>query len=66
MSICRICGRPEEDHHVFDGGPLFPEGCVCDPYTWNNEEISPICEKYVGNGLTYCERCEHDLGCHVK
>ncbi len=63
VQLCRVCGRPEEEHHEFDAEEM-PHGCVCDSATWG--KVGPICEKYVGNGRTNCERCEHDLACHVQ
>jgi len=60
---CRICGKAEEDHHPFERAT--PVGCVCDAKTWSNA-IASICDKYVGNGITYCSRCEHDAACHKK
>lgn len=60
--LCSICGKTKEEHHEFREVKR-PEGCVCDTETWA-DDISPICDKYEGNGKTYCETCEHDKECH--
>lgn len=62
--ICRICGLPEEEHHTFEPSePPMPAGCVCDPGEWDGEVPDP-CSEYVGNGVEYCRRCEHEAACH--
>jgi hypothetical protein len=62
--ICRHCHRLKSEHCVFE--PLnVPPGCVCDPATWGNE-IEPVCEKYVGNGVTVCKTCAHEKECHAE
>ncbi len=60
--ICKHCGRPESDHCVFELLEI-PDGCVCDPNTWDGE-IAPICGEYQGDGINYCDKCEHDKACH--
>lgn len=62
--ICKICGQAEDEHHE----PEWlepPDGCVCDPLTWDVSPLPPICEKYKGDGEQNCERCEHEKGCHA-
>ena len=62
---CKHCGLPEEDHHEFEAAVTMPGGCVCDPGTWDGaNNITKICPMYVGNGVSYCDTCEHDKGCH--
>ena len=61
-TICKHCGKTEKYHCVFE--PLvIPNGCVCDTGSWDGE-IAPICDKYKGDGIEYCHKCEHDKGCH--
>ena len=61
-SICVHCGKPEEDHCIgFER--TMPEGCQCAPGEWG-ERVTPICDKFVGEGSQYCRICEHDKGCH--
>lgn len=61
--ICKHCGRPESEHCIFEALEI-PKGCVCDLSTWD-EGIAPICDKYEGDGVEYCRRCEHDKECHM-
>ena len=62
--VCRICGVAEDEHHAPEWIEV-PDGCVCDPLTWDNNVIPPPCNEYNGNGTTYCETCEHDRECHT-
>lgn len=59
--LCRICGLPEDEHHEFEAA--MPEGCQCLPGEWS-DTVTPICERYVGDGTCYCRTCEHDRVCH--
>lgn len=59
---CRHCDRPRDEHHEFD--PKMPDGCVCDPGTWQPHVPGPACEAHQGDPLEYCERCEHEHACH--
>ena len=59
---CKICGELENDHHTPDWIEV-PDGCVCDPMTWEDNIPAP-CEKYAGNGVQNCLKCEHDKACH--
>jgi hypothetical protein len=65
MKLCRICGKSEDDHHAFDPVEL-PPGCVCDPGTWGEswKKLPPVCDKYDGDGVENCKKCEHDKECH--
>ena len=63
MRICKICGLPEEDHHIPEWMEV-PEGCICASLEWDTDRIPPICDEYQGNGIQSCRRCEHDIGCH--
>lgn len=62
MQVCKHCGLQERDHCIFDPKDI-PPGCQCNPMEWN-DKIPPPCKKYVGNGETNCETCEHDKACH--
>jgi hypothetical protein len=62
--VCRFCGEPEDEHHEPEWIEV-PDGCVCNPLTWDKDVIPPSCAEYVGNGRTNCERCEHDKECHT-
>lgn len=73
LKLCRFCLKTEEEHdHNFE--PLIvtkPDGCVCEALTWcdsdSDEIIIPaICEKYNGNGTSYCIECEHNKECHKQ
>lgn len=57
------CGRTESEHRgVFEPHPK-PGTCVCDPSEWTRA-IPPVCGAYQGNGVDYCQKCEHDHACH--
>ena len=68
--VCRICGLPEDEHCIFE--PMtMPDGCVCDPGSWDTETVTPICKKYKRPAddayeNAYCLNCEHDKRCHAK
>lgn len=59
--VCKLCGKPEEDHCVFE--PMMPEGCICDPGEWSGE-INMVCDQFVGDKKYPCRVCEHDYQCH--
>lgn len=70
--ICKHCKKTEANHcivkkteanHCIFEPLIIPDGCVCDLMTWD-DEITPICDKYWGDGVEYCYTCEHDKGCH--
>ena len=62
--ICSQCGKPESEHHEFAYVKL-PDGCVCDPGTWwPMKDVTPVCGEYEGDGISYCNKCEHDKACH--
>lgn len=64
--ICKLCGRPEEEHCRPEWIEQ-PDGCVCDPLEWdyhNMDRLPPACEEHVGDPAGNCERCEHDKACH--
>ena len=61
--VCAHCGLPEDQHHDYE--PSLPAGCVCASGEWG-EDVPEACDKYDGNGTTYCARCEHDEACHKK
>ena len=61
--FCKHCRQDESEHHDFEAIKT-PEGCVCDPWTWEPSPVLPICAKYKGNGHQNCEECEHDMDCH--
>lgn len=64
LDICVQCGRPEGEHHDFIG-VVKPIECICDPLEWNDPtDVPDICTKYIGNGMTSCDTCEHDKECH--
>ena len=55
-----------ERHRVAnDPGVKMPDGCVCDPETWESYEMTPICDSYDGSPGEYCWRCEHEKACHA-
>ena len=64
--ICRHCFRPESEHCTFEPF-LLPPGCQCDPHTWGNATVKPICTTFTApeHGI-YCTVCEHDEACHLK
>jgi len=70
INICKICGLPEGEHHVFD--PIVvPDGCVCDIRCWGSvNHIQPICNHYEPdpdpNFQDVCKNCEHDKACHTS
>lgn len=67
MRFCKICGDKEEDHHEPDWLEI-PKGCVCNWREWDYYKmisVPSVCGKYVGDGNTNCETCEHDLECHA-
>ena len=59
--VCKHCGGTEEAHHDYE--PSMPEGCVCDPGGWG-DVVTDVCAKYLGDGMSYCAKCEHDKDCH--
>ena len=61
--ICKICGEPEQDHHMFDPMPL---GCVCSHQSWFSVNTIPaVCEKFISNSSEdICSVCCHDVECH--
>jgi len=61
--ICKICGKPESEHHEFIPEKIKPPGCKCDPQEWAGN-IPPVCKEYAGDGVFYCFNCEHDKRCH--
>jgi hypothetical protein len=63
--MCKICGKPEEDHHVFEPEVVFPKGCVCDRKTWG-DPVRSICHEYVAGEDERCKNCEHDKCCHAR
>ena len=66
QAICRYCGRTEDEHCIFEPFDL-PPGCQCDPNTWGNATVKPICSKFMApNFGMYCTVCEHDEACHLK
>lgn len=60
--VCAVCGEPADQHHDFVA--TMPDGCQCTPGEWG-DEVTPICNKYIGNGVTHCATCEHDQECHA-
>jgi len=66
--VCRICGRPKEDHHDFDPEPIKPRpiGCVCDAADWFVDPIPPVCDEYEDDGCGMCLNCEHNRECHAQ
>ena len=63
--MCKICGRPESDHHEYVPRIILPPGCVCDPKTWLRA-VPPVCDRfkpYPANAGR-CVNCEHDKACH--
>ena len=60
--LCRHCGLREDEHHEFEA--LMPAGCQCAPGEWL-DEVWQVCDQYLGDGIKYCLRCEHDPACHV-
>lgn len=66
--FCKVCHKPEDEHHIPEWIEQ-PETCVCDIWEWNYHEmdrIPPVCEKYDGDGVENCLKCEHDKGCHLE
>jgi hypothetical protein len=64
MKICIICGQPEDQHHEPEWAEM-PPGCVCNPMDYRDpRNIPPVCDKYEGNGVHSCLKCEHDKECH--
>ena len=62
-AICKICGKPESDHHSFIEKPI-PPGCVCDPRDWG-PVVWPICDRFAQSKRIFgCARCQHEKGCH--
>lgn len=63
--LCKICGKPESDHHDFEGIHQ-PKGCVCDVKTYDGLPIPSICSEYVkhDDDDDRCKVCEHDFECH--
>ncbi len=59
--VCKHCGRHEEEHCVYEPKPV-PDGCRCDPMTW--DEIEPICDSFEGRRRE-CTRCSHERECHA-
>ena len=61
MTICKHCGKTEEEHCFFESVCDVPEGCVCDLESWEGSDISPICDKYIPTNKedSYCIKCEH-------
>lgn len=68
MDRCRLCGLPEQEHHVF--APInAPKGCVCDMESWGDPtNIPAVCEHFTPGDRDHgvCRTCEHDKACHAK
>ena len=61
---CKHCGLSEHEHHEFEASIVVPDGCICDPGTWDGYKPTGICPAYKGDGNVYCITCEHDKACH--
>lgn len=64
MDPCAICGKAESEHHDFVSR-IMPEGCKCDPGTWD-DDVRKICYDHLGGESEYCARCGHDKACHEE
>ena len=69
MILCKHCGLAEGAHHEYEA--LMPEGCQCDPGTWEGSLGVPICAELTwpkddSHPPGYCMTCEHDMACHGK
>jgi hypothetical protein len=64
MMTCRICGKTQDEHHMFEPDYKVPSGCKCNPREWvRPDKIPEICKNYTeDNGL--CKNCEHLPECH--
>lgn len=63
ITQCVHCGQLASEHHEHSAVSM-PAGCHCDPKTWDDEFVRPICAHYAGEGLQYCPTCAHDKECH--
>lgn len=70
LNICRVCGLPEEKHHVFEPY-IVHKNCKCDPEDWGDpSNIPKICDNYEECEEEYykgvCKNCEHLKECHME
>jgi hypothetical protein len=65
--ICKICGRPEEEHHAFDP-VVAPDGCECDPLFMVVAfgRFFSVCDKFETSQDSdiICRKCMHPERCH--
>jgi hypothetical protein len=63
---CAKCKEPECTHHEFVPVVRKP-GCICEPDSWRDGVIPPVCDKYVEDDKEYCDycaTCNHNKECH--